>query len=155
MKPHELKPARGSRKAPKRVGRGEGGSGGKTAGRGTKGTKARGTVKPGFEGGQMPLVRRVPKLKGFTPPNRKVYGSVNVGDLARVDGDTLGPDELRAAGLVRKRDKLVKVLANGDVDRAVTVRAHAFSASARAKIESAGGTAEVLPAPHSEKKASR
>ena len=153
MKPHELKPPRGSRKAPKRVGRGEGGSGGKTAGRGTKGTKARGRVKPGFEGGQMPLVRRVPKLKGFTPPKRKVYGSVNVGDLSRVDGDTLGPDELRAAGLVRKRDKLVKVLASGDVDRAVTVRAHAFSASAREKIEAAGGTAEVLPEPQAERKA--
>ncbi|CAN5637651.1 50S ribosomal protein L15 [soil metagenome] len=144
MKPHELEPPEGSHQRRKRVGRGEGSGRGKTAGRGTKGTKARGSVKAFFEGGQMPLVRRVPKLKGFTPPNPKIYGAVNLADLGRVEGDDIGPDELRAAGLVRKRDKLVKVLGSGELDRALTLRAHAFSASARAKIEAAGGSAEVI-----------
>jgi large subunit ribosomal protein L15 len=96
-----------------------------------------------FEGGQMPLIRRVPKLKGFTPPNRKVYGAVNVGQLGDL-GSEVGPEELRAAGLVRKRDKLVKVLGNGDISKKVTVRAHAFSDAAKSKIEGAGGTAEVI-----------
>ena len=131
MKPHDLKSPAGSRTRRKRVGRGEGSGHGKTAGRGTKGTKARGNMKPFFEGGQMPLVRRVPKLKGFTPPARRVYGAVNLGDLGSVRGTDVGPDELRAAGLIRKRDKLVKVLGDGDLDRALTVRAHAFSASAK------------------------
>jgi large subunit ribosomal protein L15 len=144
MKPHDLKPAPGSKKARTRVGRGEGSGKGKTAGRGTKGTKARGEVHMFFEGGQMPLIRRVPKLKGFTPPNRKVYGSVNVGQLSELDATEIGPDELRAAGLVRKRDKLVKVLGSGDLSKKLTVRAHAFSGSARTKIEGAGGTAEVI-----------
>ena len=92
----------------------------------------------------MPLIRRVPKLKGFRSPNRVSYGSVNLSDLARLEGDELGPDEFRQAGLVRKRDKLVKVLGSGELDRAVTVRAHAFSGSARSKIEGAGGTVEVI-----------
>ena len=144
MKPHELRPSPGSNKARKRVGRGEGSGRGKTAGRGTKGTKARGSVHTFFEGGQMPLVRRIPKLKGFTPPNRKVYGAVNVGDLSAVEGTEIGPDELRASGLVHKRDKLIKVLGNGEIDRAVTVTAHAFSATARSKIEAAGGTAAIV-----------
>jgi large subunit ribosomal protein L15 len=144
MKPHDLKPPPGARRRRQRVGRGEGSGRGKTAGRGTKGTRARGQVKAFFEGGQMPLVRRVPKLKGFKPPTRKVYGSVNVADLERVDGDVVGPEELRGAGLVRKRDRLIKILGEGDVGRALTVRAHAFSASARSKIEAAGGTAEVI-----------
>ena len=146
MKAHELKPAPGSHKARKRVGRGEGSGKGKTAGRGTKGTRARGNVHLFFEGDQMPLARRVPKLKGFTPPNRKVFGAVNVADLDRVEGDQIGPDELRSAGLVKKRDKLVKVLGDGELDRSLHVRAHAFSAAARAKIEAAGGSVEVLPA---------
>ena len=144
MKPHELHAPEGARRRRKRVGRGEGSGRGKTAGRGTKGTKARGRVKGFFEGGQMPLVRRVPKLKGFTPPARRAYGAVNLSQLARVEGDTVGPDELRAAGLVHKRDRLVKILGSGEVDRALTVRAHAFSASARAKIEAAGGRAAVV-----------
>ncbi len=144
MKPHELRPAQGAHRKRKRVGRGEGSGKGKTAGRGTKGTKARGEVHLFFEGGQMPLVRRVPKLKGFTPPNRKVYGAVNVRELASVEGDTVGPDEVRAAGLVHKRDKLIKILGNGEIDRAMTVSAHAFSESARTKIEGAGGTVVVL-----------
>src|SRR5918999_3043544 len=98
MKPHELKPAEGSHKKRKRVGRGEGSGKGKTAGRGTKGTKARGEVHLFFEGGQMPLVRRIPKLKGFTPPNQVIYEPVNLKDLERVKGSDIGPDELRAAG---------------------------------------------------------
>ena len=144
MKPHELKPAPGSRKSRTRKGRGEGSGKGKTAGRGTKGTKARGEVHMFFEGGQMPLIRRIPKLKGFTPPNRKEYGAVNVGQLGELDAGEIGPDELRAAGLVRKRDKLVKVLGNGDISKKVTVRAHAFSEAAKTKIEGAGGTVEVI-----------
>ena len=146
MKAHDLKPPAGSHKRAKRVGRGEGSGRGKTAGRGTKGTRARGRVKAFFEGGQMPLVRRVPKLKGFKPPVRKVYGAVNVADLARVEATEIGPDELRAAGLVRKRDRLIKILGEGEVDAALVVRAHAFSAAARRKIEAAGGTAEVVAA---------
>jgi large subunit ribosomal protein L15 len=144
VKLHELQAPRGSRKSRKRVGRGEGSGHGKTAGRGTKGTRARGAMKPGFEGGQMPLVRRLPKLKGFTPPHRKGFGAVNVAALASIESSTIGPDELRATGLVRKKDRLIKVLGRGEIDRVVTVRAHAFSASARAKIEAAGGVAEVI-----------
>jgi large subunit ribosomal protein L15 len=144
MKPHDLKPAPGATKRRKRVGRGEASGKGKTAGRGTKGTKARNTVRPGFEGGQMPLVRRVPKLKGFKPPRRTIYGSVNLSQLDRLDAAEIGPDELRVAGLVRKRHDLVKVLGSGEIDRAVTVRAHAFSETARGKIEAAGGKAEVI-----------
>ena len=144
MKPHELKPAPGSKKNRTRKGRGEGSGKGKTAGRGTKGTKARGEVHAFFEGGQMPLIRRVPKLKGFTPPNRKIYGAVNVAQLEELGASEIGPEELRSAGLVRKRDKLVKVLGQGDVSKKLTVRAHAFSESARSKIEGAGGTVEVI-----------
>lgn len=150
MKPHDLQPPPGSHRRRKRVGRGNGSGTGKTAGRGTKGTKARAKVKAFFEGGQMPLVRRVPKLKGFTPPNKIHYGAVNVGDLQELAGDRLGPEELRAAGLVHKRDKLIKILGNGDLQRAVTVRAHAFSESARQKITAAGGTAEQLDPLNSE-----
>ena len=144
MKPHELRSPEGARTKRKRVGRGDGSGHGKTAGRGTKGTRARGTVHAFFEGGQMPLVRRVPKLKGFTPPNRKRYGAVNVGQLTELGLDRIGPDELRAAGIVRKRDKLIKVLGEGEVSKAITVTAHAFSDSAVAKVEAAGGKTEVI-----------
>jgi large subunit ribosomal protein L15 len=92
----------------------------------------------------MPLVRRVPILKGFTPPNRKRYGAVNVGQLSELGLDRIGPDELRAAGIVRKRDKLIKVLGEGEVSKAITVTAHAFSDSAVAKVEAAGGKTEVI-----------
>ena len=143
MKPHDLKPAPGSVKRKKRVGRGDASGKGKTAGRGTKGTRARGEVPLGFEGGQMPLIRRVPKLKGFTPPNQKVYGAVNVSELEAMDASDVGPDDLRAAGLIHKRDKLIKVLGHGEITRAVNVTAHAFSESARTKIEAAGGTVTV------------
>jgi large subunit ribosomal protein L15 len=144
MKPHDLKPAPGSKTARKRVGRGEGSGVGKTSGRGTKGTRARGEIHAFFEGGQMPLVRRLPKLKGFTPPHPTVYEPVNLRDLGRVSGSDIGPDELRAAGLINGRRVLVKILGSGDIDRKITVRAHAVSESARTKIESAGGKVELL-----------
>lgn len=92
----------------------------------------------------MPLARRVPKLKGFRPPVRTDYGTVNVAALARIERDEIDPDDLRAAGLVRKRHALVKILGGGEIDRSVVVRGHAFSESARKKIEAAGGTAEVI-----------
>lgn len=145
MKPHELKPAPGSHKKRKRVGRGEGSGRGATSGRGTKGSRARGEVHAFFEGGQMPLHRRVPKLKGFTPPNRKRYGVVNLDEIGALEGDAIGPDELRAAGLIHKRDSLIKVLGSGSLERKLTVSAHAFSDSAKAKIEAAGGTATLVP----------
>ena len=144
MKPHELKAPQGASKDRKRVGRGEGSGHGKTAGRGTKGTRARGTVPLFFEGGQMPLARRVPKLKGFTPPNRKVYGAVNVGDLEKAGSAEVGPDELRGAGLVHKRYELIKILGDGELKKKLAVRAHAVSASAREKIEGAGGSVEII-----------
>ena len=146
IKIHDLRPAAGANKAKRRVGRGEGGKGGKTAGRGTKGTKARKTVSPAFEGGQMPLHMRLPKLKGFKNRFRVEYQVVNVGDLAQLfpEGGTVGPDELVAAGAVR-RNQPVKVLGNGDLDGvALTVSAHAFSGSARDKITAAGGTVTEL-----------
>ena len=155
MKPHELKPAAGSNKRRKRVGRGEGSGKGKTAGRGTKGTRARGEVHLFFEGGQMPLIRRVPKLKGFTPPNKVHYGAVNVAELNELDGSEIGPEELRSAGLVHKRDKLIKILGSGDIGRKVTVRAHAFSESARSKIEAAGGQVEMIEVPSKRKPKNR
>ena len=145
IKIHHLRPAPGAKTDKTRVGRGEGGKG-KTAGRGTKGTKARKTVSPAFEGGQMPLHMRLPKLKGFKNRFRVEFQVVNVGDLAQLfpEGGTVGPDELVAAGAVR-RNQPVKVLGNGDLDGVtLTVSAHAFSGSARDKITAAGGTATEL-----------
>ena len=147
IKIHDLRPAPGSRTRRTRVGRGEG-SKGKTAGRGTKGTRARKQVAPTFEGGQMPLHMRLPKLKGFRNPFRTEYQVVNVGDLARLfpKGGSIGPDELAAAGAVR-RNRPVKVLGEGDLSGiAFTVSAHAFSASARDKIVAAGGSVNTLEA---------
>ena len=146
MKPHELKPPEGSKRNRRRAGRGEGSGHGKTAGRGTKGTRARGTIPQFFEGGQMPLVRRVPKLKGFTPPRRIVYGAVNVGALESLDATEIGPEDIKAAGLVHKRYERIKVLGEGELSKALTVRAHAVSESARNKIESAGGKVEIISA---------
>ncbi len=144
MKLHHLRPAEGARKDRKRVGRGRAGAGGKTAGRGTKGYGARHNPKLGFEGGQMPLQRRVPKLKGFTNRNRVEYAVVNVETLARVfEGGEVDPEALLAHGLVRK-GRPVKVLARGELDRPLVVRAHAFSEAARSKIEGAGGRAELI-----------
>jgi large subunit ribosomal protein L15 len=146
MKVHDLKPAPGSTRERRRVGRGIGGKGGKTAGRGTKGQGARGSVKPGFEGGQMPLSRRVPKLKGFRNPFRVEYAVVNLDTLEQFDGDVVSPDTLRAKGLVHKHG-LVKVLGRGELTRKLQVSAHGFSKSAAAAITAAGGTVEVLPLP--------
>jgi large subunit ribosomal protein L15 len=143
MKLHHLKPAEGAKKDRKRVGRGRAGAGGKTAGRGTKGWGARHNPKPGFEGGQMPLQRRVPKLKGFTNPNRVEYAVVNLETLGKYFDREVDPAALYAHGLARK-GRPVKVLARGDLEKKLTVRAHAFSATAKAKIEQAGGTAEVI-----------
>ena len=146
MKVHDLRPAPGSNQPKRRVGRGIGGKGGKTAGRGMKGQNARGSVKPGFEGGQMPLIRRVPKLKGFTNPFRVEYAVVNLSALEAFEGDEINPETLRAKGLVHKRG-LVKVLGRGEITRPVRVSAHAFSKSAEQAITGAGGTVEVLPPP--------
>lgn len=144
MKLHHLRPAAGAKEDRKRVGRGRAGVRGKTAGRGTKGYLAKHNPKPGFEGGQMPFQRRVPKLKGFTNPNRVEYAVVNVETLGKVfEGGEVDPAALHAHGLVRK-GRPVKVLARGELDRALTVRAHAFSEAARAKIERAGGRAELI-----------
>jgi large subunit ribosomal protein L15 len=144
MKLHHLRPAEGSKKRKIRVGRGESGRRGKTAGRGTKGLKARSKVRPGFEGGQTPILRQMPKLKGFKNPNREEYTVVNVAKLAAFDaGSTVTPDELRSAGLAKKRGK-IKVLGEGDIEVALTVKAHAFSIGAADKIKAAGGTIEVI-----------
>jgi large subunit ribosomal protein L15 len=143
VKLHHLKPSEGAKRDRKRVGRGRAGVRGKTAGRGTKGWGARHNPKLGFEGGQMPLQRRVPKLKGFTNPSRDEYAVVNVETLARYFDAEVDPAALLEHGLVRK-GRRVKVLARGELDKALTVRAHAFSEAAKAKIERAGGTAELI-----------
>lgn len=144
LKVHHLRPAPGAHKPKTRVGRGEG-SKGKTAGRGTKGTKARYQVSQSFEGGQMPFHMRVPKLKGFTNPFRTEYQVVNLDKLAALfpDGGEVDPDVLVERGAVRK-GQLVKILGTGEIGTALTVRAHAFSGAARQKITAAGGTATDL-----------
>jgi large subunit ribosomal protein L15 len=151
MRLNELGPVPGSRKDRKRVGRGTGSGQGKTSGRGHKGANARSGAKAhlAYEGGQMPLQRRLPRLKGMargphTTARPKVYAPVNVGELAELDRDEVGVEELKAAGVVRRKDNLVKILGEGEIGRAVTVRAHAFSKAAKEKIEAAGGSVEVL-----------
>jgi large subunit ribosomal protein L15 len=146
VKVHDLKPAPGSSRPKRRVGRGIAGKGGKTAGRGTKGQKARDTVPVGFEGGQLPLTQRVPKLKGFKNPFRVEYAVVNLDTLEGFDGAEIDPEGLRAKGLVHKHG-LVKVLGRGELTRAVQVRAHAFSRSAEQAITAAGGSVERIPLP--------
>jgi large subunit ribosomal protein L15 len=144
LKPHDLRPAPGAHKKKVRKGRGEA-SKGKTSGRGTKGTKARNTVPVGFEGGQMPLSRRLPKLKGFKNRFRVEYQVVNVTRLAELypEGGEVTPEDLAARGAVRPGHP-VKVLGTGDITVAVQVKAHAFSGSAKEKIAAAGGSAEEL-----------
>jgi large subunit ribosomal protein L15 len=144
LKVHHLRPAPGAKTAKTRVGRGEG-SKGKSAGRGTKGTGARKNTPENFEGGQMPLHMRLPKLRGFNNPFRVEYQVVNVARLAELfpEGGAVTPADLVAKGAVRD-GQLVKVLGNGELSVAVQVSAHAFSASAKAKIEKAGGTATEL-----------
>jgi large subunit ribosomal protein L15 len=138
-----LAPAMGSTQARKRVGRGPGSGLGKTSGKGHKGHKARtgGSTNPGFEGGQMPMYRRLPK-RGFTNPFRVEAQIVNLVDLKKVSADEVSPETLYSAGLIGKPDSPVKVLGTGDADRAYTVRGVALSAPARAKIQAAGGKIE-------------
>jgi large subunit ribosomal protein L15 len=150
MRVHDLAPAAGSHKKRKRVARGTGGRGGKTAGRGTKGQRARGTVPRGFEGGQMPLKQRVPKLKGFNNPFRVEYHAINVDTLealaADLDDNVISPAVLIEHGLLRK-GAFVKVLARGDLKAKLDVHAHAVSKAAEAAITAAGGTVTLVPLP--------
>jgi large subunit ribosomal protein L15 len=151
MRVDELKPASGSVRAKRRVGRGKGGHDGKTAGRGTKGQRARNTVARGFEGGQMPMKQRVPKLKGFNNPFRVEYQAVNLDTIEAVSATyelaDVTPAILHEHGLAHK-GALVKVLGRGEISRAVRVQAHGFSKAAEAAIAAAGGTVEVLPLPY-------
>jgi large subunit ribosomal protein L15 len=146
MKVHDLKPAPGSHKAKKRVARGIGGKGGKTAGRGMKGQRARGTIPAGFEGGQLPLHKRVPKLRGFNNPFRVEYQAINLDTIEESGLDEVSIDTLRANGLVGK-GKFVKVLGRGELTRKVTVKVHAVSKSAESAITGAGGSVEIVPLP--------
>jgi len=146
MKLNELRPSPGSTKNRKRVGRGPGSGHGKTSGRGHKGQRARssGNVRPGFEGGQMPLVRRVPK-RGFTNIFRQAYSIVNVAQLNGFEpGVTVTPEVLSENGLIRKLRQPVKILGQGELSKSIIIKAHKFSASAKAKIEAAGGQVEVI-----------
>jgi len=141
-----LRPSPGSTRPRKRLGRGIGSGTGKTAGRGTKGQNARESVRPGFEGGQTPLARRIPHLRGFKPPARKEYAIVNVVQLAVFDsGAQVTPEALIQHRLISGIRDGVKILGNGELDRPLTVKAHKFSASAEEKIRQAGGTVEVIP----------
>lgn len=143
MKLHELRPAKGARKARKRVGRGTASGYGKTAGRGTKGQNSRsgGGVRPYFEGGQLPLVRRLPHKRGFTNIFRVRYNAVNLDRLASFrKGSTVDPEALAKAGIIKSPRERVKILGRGELKKALTISAHKFSASAREKIEAVGGT---------------
>jgi large subunit ribosomal protein L15 len=146
MKIHDLKPPAGSNRRRKRVGRGIGGRGGKTAGRGMKGQGARDTIPAGFEGGQLPLHVRVPKLRGFHNPFRVEYQGINLDTIEESGLDTIDPTILHDKGLSHK-GALVKVLGRGALTRAVTVKAHAFSKSAEAAITDAGGAVEIVAKP--------
>ncbi|HEV3264043.1 MAG TPA: 50S ribosomal protein L15 [Acidimicrobiales bacterium] len=146
MKVHELRPPAGSTRPRRRVGRGIGGKGGKTAGRGTKGQGARDTIPMGFEGGQLPLMQRIPKLRGFKNPFRIDYTPVNVGALDAIEGDTADLAAIVAGGLARK-GALVKILGGGELTRAIRVEAHAFSKTAEAAITASGGSITVVPLP--------
>lgn len=150
MKLHDLQPAPGSKKQRKRVGRGMASGKGKTSGRGIKGQNARsgGGKGPYFEGGQLPLVRRLPFRRGFTNIRRIEYKPVNLGRLQKVFGQTgqeITPASLVEAGIIKRSDKAVAILGDGELTSALTIKAHRFSKSARSKIEAAGGVAEVLP----------
>jgi len=146
MKLHDLKSPEGSTHRKRIVGRGIGGKGGKTAGRGTKGQKARRQIPAGFEGGQLPLLQRIPKLKGFTNPFRVEYTPVNLDALAALGITNITPEVLVNNGLARKKD-LVKILGRGTMSAKLNVSAHAFSASAKAAIEAAGGTTTQVALP--------
>ena len=144
---HELKGARGARSQKRRVGRGDSGRRGSTAGRGLKGQKARGSIRPLFEGGQLPLIKRLPYMRGFNNKFRTEYAPINIERLNAFDADTeITPITLVEAGILKKPRSLVKILGDGELDRALKVSAHGFSKSARGKIESAGGTVTVIGA---------
>ena len=146
MKLYELQPAEGSVKDVKRIGRGHGSGNGKTAGKGHKGQKARsgGSIRPGFEGGQMPLQRRIPK-RGFTNRNRKEFVAINISTLERFDnGAEVTVDTLIESGIVKNPKDGIKILANGELTKKLNVKANAFSASAKEKIEALGGSCEVI-----------
>jgi large subunit ribosomal protein L15 len=147
MLQHDLRPAPGSRHAKKRIGRGNASGQGTYAGKGLKGQKARtgNDIRLAFEGGQMPLALKLARKRGFTNKWRVAYEWVNVGQLARIERDEVGPAEFAAAGLVRRTALPVKVLGDGTIDKPIVVRAHAFTAAARSKIEAAGGRIEQLP----------
>jgi large subunit ribosomal protein L15 len=149
MKLHDLRPNPGKKKERKRVGRGISAGQGKTAGRGTKGQNARSGGGKGiyFEGGQLPLARRLPYKRGFTNINKVYYNPVNLRDLADIDfeGVEVNPETLAIVGLIRKPTDPVVILGDGELDQALTVKAHRFSASAREKIEAAGGSVEIIP----------
>ena len=149
MKVHDLQPPEGSNRPSKRVGRGTGGKGGKTAGRGTKGQRARGRgkVARGFEGGQMPLKQRVPKLKGFNNPFRVEYQAINLDTLSELDEAVVNPEVLSQRGVLHK-GAFVKVLARGEITRKVDVSAHGVSKAAQAAIEAAGGSVTIIPLPY-------
>ena len=146
MKLHELAPAKGAKHKRKRIGRGPGSGHGKTATKGHKGLKARsgGAKRPGFKGGQMPLIRRIPKF-GFQNPFRTEYAIVNLKSLAELQTtEAITPELLISQGLVRRKGQLVKILGQGEVSRPLVVQAHKFSKSAETKIQAAGGRAEVI-----------
>ena len=151
MQLHELAPAPGAHRARRRVARGTAGKGGKTAGRGTKGQNARGSVKPGFEGGQLPLTQRIPKLRGFANPFRAEYNVVTLDVLEASGAAEVTPESLREAGLVHHKG-LVKILGGGALSRPIRVAAHAFSRPAAAAIEAAGGTTTVVPPPFGDRR---
>ena len=148
LRQNSIAPAPGSRKDRKRVGRGNGSGHGTYSGRGCKGQKARAgnnKVRPGFEGGQLPLIKRLPRKRGFTNIFKTEYGTVSVGALNRFEAGTeVTPEVILAAGIIKSLSKPVKILSDGDIDRALTVKAHKFSAAAKAKIEAAGGKAEEV-----------
>ena len=153
MQIHELQPATGSKRERIRIGRGHGSGKVKTGGKGTKGQNARagGGVPPYFEGGQLPLIRKLPYRRGFKNPFRKEYGEVNVRDLADLPaGATVGPEEFATLGVLHGEHARVKVLGEGELNVKLTVRAHRFTRSARAKIEAAGGSIEEIGAPVAE-----
>lgn len=144
MKLSDLRPAEGSVHSRKRVGRGIGSGHGKTATRGTKGDKARGSTPPGFEGGQTPLHRRLPQRRGFTNIFKKQYAIVNVETLAALEVDVITPEILLEKGVIKHVKRGVRVLGRGEIGRAITVHAHYFSKSAEEKIKSQGGSVEVI-----------
>ncbi len=144
MRLNDLRPADGSTHAPKRVGRGIGSGHGKTSTRGHKGDKARGSTPPGFEGGQTPLHRRLPHKRGFTNIFKKEYAIVNLDTIGNLAEDTITPELLKEKGLINNLGSGLRVLGRGEIDKAITVRAHYFSKTAEEKIKAKGGTVEVI-----------